>query len=85
MISKTANPVHFKKLTAPKYNPPSHTETLDTPSDSFSFSRGDNSGWKIAGMTVALFSVPMAIATKSPALALVGGAVGIGLAFGSDA
>jgi len=53
------------------------------PRDTFTFS-GNNDGWKIAGITVGLFSVPMAIATKSVPMALFGAGVGLALAFGPD-
>ncbi len=41
-------------------------------------------GSALPGMLVALASVPLAIAARSPALAVVGGVVGLALAFGSD-
>lgn len=46
--------------------------------------RSGREGWVIAGMSTALFSVPLAIAAKSPAVAVVGVAAGIGLMFGPD-
>lgn len=85
MIRKTANPVQFKKLAAHNYSSQSTQNSEQAPEDSFSFaSRDDNAGWKIAGVCVGLLSINAAIATKNPAMALVGGGIGLALAFGHD-
>jgi len=80
-IQKTSSPLR-RPLTTPSFQ---ETPSEQAPSsDTFTFSGGDNTGWKVAGMTVMLASVPMAIAARSAAVGAVGVLAGIGLMFGPD-
>jgi hypothetical protein len=55
------------------------------PQDSFTFSgRSDNKGWKVAGISLMLASVPIAIASRSVAVGAIGALAGVGLMFGPD-
>ena len=80
-IQKTSSP-----LRRPQTTPSFHKTSSDHPqsSDTFTFSGGGNAGWKVAGITVMLASVPMAIAARSAAVGAVGVLTGIGLMFGPD-
>ena len=83
-IRQIAKNTQMTDLSTFRYDTPRATAVTHY-GDNFTRSQPrDNAGWKIAGMSVAMMSIPLAIGAKSPALALVGGLVGLGLAFGSD-
>lgn len=87
-ISSSARPASKTPFTASRFEKADLDQTEPqsmNPQDEMTFSSRDDAGWKIAGMSIALFSVPLAIAAKSVPMAVIGAGVGLAIAFGSDA
>lgn len=83
-IQSTGKTIRAKKLNSLKQKIQPQPSPGADQTDSFTFSSDDNAGWKLSGLCVGLASLPLAIGTRSPALAVVGLIAGVAIAFGPD-
>ncbi len=82
-ISSSARPASKTPFIASRFQsaPEVQAEAPSSePQDSFTFSRRDDIGWMVSGVSILLMSGAFSIATKSAPMGLVGGGIGLAIA-----
>ena len=84
-ITRTLAAQRLNSMSAkPAASQEQEAQTSQGPSDSFTFSGGDNAGWKIAGMTALLAAIPVGVIAKNAGAGAIVGLAGVALMFGPD-